>query len=184
MTEEKKISVAEAEADLRLWNEEAETYGHDVEKMRALFEKMLVKYEDVIEGFTKGLRLVQPYEKLLQKTEDYRENVKLLLFRLQVFYDNGCTNEGLIEYYMALEHIEINREADFNDVRFTLGRMEGVSACEMNEIMEKLSEMEEIISKVEPKEKRWEELKPYLLWLTGKNANIALTILPLFFKIS
>ncbi len=159
-------------------------YGHDAEQMAALFDKLMLRYHERIDGFSKDLRVVQPYETLLQKSEDYRENVRMLLFRLRAFAQNGCSNEGLVEYYMALEHIEIDPYADFSKVRMTIGMMDSLSRREREEIMEKLNEMEEICAMVMPKQKKWDLLRGYLLWLSGKPVDAALTVLPLFLRIS
>ena len=57
-------------------------------------------------------------------------------------------------------------------------------AREKEEIMMKLDEMEEICAQVVPRSKKWESLREYLIWVSGKEADVAMEILPLFFRIN
>jgi hypothetical protein len=65
-----------------------------------------------------------------------------------------------------------------------IGILEGFSNHCKDEIIEKLEEMEEICAKVLFKRQKWELMREYLVWLSGKDVEIALKILPAFFKIN
>lgn len=161
-----------------------EESSYDKEKMEALFHLLLVQYMEKIEGFSKNLRVVQPYEKTADLSEAYRENVKILLERLKDFRENGYRNEGLTEYYIAKERQELNRYGDFTSVRMEIGMMEGLPEAERRDILQHLDEMEEICARVIPQKEKWEQMRGYLMWLSGKEARVAMAILPLFFRIN
>lgn len=161
-----------------------DAYSYDEEKMSVLFRYLMGTYGALIEGFCDELRVIQPYEKTALQAEAYRENVKKMLERLEGFRQNGYKNEGLLEYYLSQEQKDISMEVDFTQLRLEIGFMESLSRHEKDEIIEKLGEMEEICSQVLLKRQKWDQLRRYLVWLSGKDVDIALKILPIFFKIS
>jgi len=183
MTEEKDIrtvvdeDIAHAEA---VW----EASSYDSEAMEALFGLLMEHHKDEIDGFVKGLRVIQTYEGTADMAEVYRENVKTMGERLKGFRENGYSNEGLMEYYMMRDRQELNFEADFFSVRMDIGMMEGISRGEREDIMRHLDEMEEICARVITKKEKWEDLRSHLVWLSGKDVAVAMKLLPLFFRIN
>lgn len=182
MTEEKDIrtmvdeDIAHAEA---VWD----ASSYDSEAMEGLFHLLMEHYKEEIEGFTKGLRVIQPYEGTADMARAYRENVKVMLERLQGFRENGYSNEGLMEYYMRKDRQELDFEADFTAVRLDMGLMP-LPVAEREDIIRHLDEMEEICARVMPKREKWEALRAHLVWLSGKDVAVAMKLLPLFFRIN
>lgn len=182
MCEEKEIrqmvdeDIAHSQA---LWAE----YSHDKEKMAELFRELLLRYDEKIEGFHEDLWVIQNRESSADAAAIYRHNIRLLLERLEGFRENGYTNEGLMEYYIRKEQRQIDLTANFTSVRLAFG-MRQMMPLEKEEIMEHLDEMEEICSRPVPKGKKWEMLRGYLVWLSGKDVETAMQILPLFFRIN
>lgn len=183
MKEEKEIrtmvdeDIAHAEA---VWD----ASSYDSEAMEALFFRLVEHYAEVISGFLKGLRVIQSNEAAANLAEAYRENVKIMLERLKGFRENDCSNEGLLEYYIAKDRQEPNFEADFFAVRLELGLMEHLSRAEREDIMNHLDEMEEICSRVVTQKEKWEALREHLVWLSGKDVAVAMKLLPLFFRMN
>ena len=182
MTEEKDIcmvvdeDIAHAEA---VWD--ASSYDSDA--MEGLFYRLMEHYSDQIDGFVKGLRVIQSDEDSADLAEAYRENVKIMMERLRGFRENNYSNEGLMEYYMMRDRQELDFEADFTTVRLELGLME-LSRGEREEIIRHLDLMEEICSQVMTKAEKWEALREHLVWLSGKDVTVAMKLLPLFFRIN
>nr|WP_294680990.1 hypothetical protein [uncultured Anaerotignum sp.] len=164
----------------RVW----EASSYDSEALEELFRRLLEHYADKIEGFTKGLRVMQPYEDCADVAENYRKNVCTLLERMRLFRENDYSNEGLVEYSIAKEHEELNLYADFTTVRLEIGMLSGLSRAEREDIMEHLDAMETICAQVMPKKERWEALREHLVWLSGKDVTVAMKLLPLFFRIN
>ena len=183
MPEEKDIrTMIDEDIDRveRVW----EASSYDSEALEGLFRLLLEHYAERIEGFTKGLKVIQPYEDIADMAENYRENVRTLLERMKLFRENDYSNEGLIEYSIAKEHEELNFNADFTTVRLEIGMMQGLSLAEREDIMAHLDAMETICAQVTPKKERWEMLREHLVWLSGKEVTVAMKILPLFFRIN
>lgn len=183
MTEEKEIrtmideDIAHAET---VW--EASSYDSDA--LEGLFQLLLEHYAEEIDGFTKGLRVIQPYEDTADMARIYRENVQILLGRMKGFRENNYSNEGLMEYYISKERQELDLEADFTTVRLDIGMMEYLSRSEREDIMGHLDAMENICAQVITKKEKWEALREHMVWLSGKDVIVAMKLLPLFFRIN
>ena len=64
-------------------------------------------------------------------------------------------------------------------VRLIIDRSEKINKKEKEEISSKLDEIETVCtSEMEPTEK-WNKLRPYVMWLSGKSLAVASRILPL-----
>lgn len=157
--------------------------SYDIEVLEKLFYRLTERYKERIEGFSKGLQVVQPYESPAALAEIYRENIKLLVERLQGFRENQYSNEGLTEYYIRKDWQEMHLDMDFTAVRLELGMME-LSVTELEEIAEHLNDMEAICARVATQKEKWEGMREHLLWLSGKKVGVAVKLLPLFFKIN
>ena len=164
----------------RAWEESS----YDSDKMEGLFHMLLSRYMDKISGFSKGLRVIQPYDDTAERAETSRQNVRILLERLHGFRENGYSNDGLMEYYIRRERQELNMDADFTTVRLEIGMMDCLHKLERDEIIAHIDAMEEVCAQVVPKREKWESLREHLVWLSGKNVTVAMKILPLFFRIN
>ena len=183
MTEEKDIRTR-IDEDIAHVETVWEASSYDSEAMASLFRLLLEHYAEEIDGFTKGLRVIQPYEATADMAKIYRENVQVLLERMKGFKENNYSNEGLMEYYMRKDHQEVDFEADFTTVRLDLGMMECLSRGEREDIMAHLDAMEDICAQVMTKKEKWEALREHLVWLSGKDVTVAMKLLPLFFRIN
>ena len=160
-------------------------YSHDGEKMAELFNKMLFKYMDIIDGIDEGLKVISSYEEGNRMAEVYRINVGLIIKRLEDFKINGCDNERLKDYYAkeSIKNLNVNPSMDFNQARIYISEADFITTKEREEISDKIDEIESIcIALLTPKEK-WEKLRPYVLWVSGKRLEVAMRILPLFLKV-
>jgi len=181
---DKKDFYRRIDEDIDRSRETWDDYSYDEEKMSVLFRHLMSTYKDEIEGFCVGLKVIQPYEDSALQAEAYRENVKKMVERLEGFRHNGYQNEGLLEYYLKLENNNVSMDVNFTDLRLEIGMMENISKYEKDEIIEKLGEMDEICSRVLFKRQKWELMREYLVWLSGKDVEVALRILPIFLKIN
>lgn len=183
MKEEKDIDIV-VDEDIAYTEAVWDASSYDSDAMEGLFYRLMEHYGDQIDGFMKGLSVIQSDEDTADLAEVYRENVKIMLERLKGFRENGCSNEGLMEYYMAKDRQELDFEADFTAVRLDLGMMEGLSRAEREDIIGHLDEMESICARVMTKKEKWEEMRKHLVWLSGKDVTVAMKLLPLFFRIN
>lgn len=162
-----------------VWN----ASSYDTDALELLFYRLTERYKDKIDGFSKGLQIMQIYESPAELAELYRENIRLLLERLQDFRANAYSNEGLQEYYISKDWQEMHLDVDFTAVRLEIGTME-LSTAQLEEIAEHLNEMEAICARVTTQKEKWEGLREHLIWLAGQEVGVAVKLLPLFFKIN
>ncbi len=162
-----------------VWKESS----YDKERLEELFQTMLFRYIDMIQDFAEGMRVVSAYETNAKLAENYRENIKILLERLYAFQENGYSNEGLGEYSNSDIEDVIPINLSFTQIRMELGMMKDICETERQEINEKLDEMEAICAMPVSMKKKWEKLRGYVVWISGKRAEIAMKLLPLFLKI-
>ncbi len=160
-------------------------YSHDKETMEKLFNYLLFKYIEVVKNIADGLAVISPYSNTVEMTSIYRENVEKIIKRLEMFKGNGYSNRGLLEYYIECENQNnnIDSTASISDIIIDIGMMDNIPIFEKEEIIRKLQEIDEISSRLETKSKKWELLRPYVLWLSGKDYGVAIKILPLFLRL-
>lgn len=103
---------------------------------------------------------------------------------MQAFKENGYKNEGLQEYHLKKERQGMPQfNLNFSEIRIAIGMIEEISSFEKEDIMKKLGEMEEICAQPISKAKKWDMLRGYVVWVSGKEAAVAMKILPLFLNI-
>lgn len=163
--------------------EEWEKHSFDWEAMGSLFEKMICKYSDIIDGFDKDLKVISAYERKNDCGDTYRYNLSILIKRLEAFRDNGYKNEGLHDEHNADFKIEKYDMNTFNEVRLILDNTSCIDKYEKAEISEKLDEIETICSSEDMPTAKWGKLRPYLMWLSGKNLVVASQILSVIMEI-
>lgn len=54
---------------------------------------------------------------------------------------------------------------------------------ETEEVLAKISEIEEVVKSNDKKKTKWEKIKPVLVWLADKSLDIGTALLPLLLKI-
>lgn len=165
--------------DIEYCKKEWDNYSFDWERMGRLFDKMIHKYINIIDGFDKDLKVISAYEKKNNSGDTYRDNLRLIISRLEAFRDNGYKNDGLLKENIRGFNIRPYDRTEFDSVRLIMDRCEKIGKKEKEEISRKLDEIETVCtSAAEPTEK-WNRLRPYVVWLSGKSLNIASYILPL-----
>ncbi len=169
--------------DIEYCKTEWENYSFDYERMGKLFEKMMVRYTDIIDGFDRGLNVISGYEKKNMSGDTYRDNLKIIIKRLEAFRDNGYQNEGLHEEDDSIFNITRYDIEQFNEVRMLLDHSEDLNNKDKAEISEKLDEIESICGSLGTPSEKWNQLRPYVIWLSGKSLLTASQIWPLLMSI-
>ena len=184
MTEEKRLQRM-IEKDLEEYERVWKQFSYDTDEMDALFRMLISHYIDKINGFAEDIEVICDYEKAGEKIEIYQKNIALLIERMKLFAQNGYKNEGLLELYLKQEkeRDSIAVEMDFTAVRLHIGMLQDISEMEREEIIQNLGEIEEICSLPLKRKKKWDRLRKYIVWISGKDVKIAMKLLPLFLKI-
>lgn len=166
-------------ADIDYCKKEWEEFSFDWERMGDLFEKMIYKYTGIIDDFDKEMKVISSYEKKNKSGDTYRDNVSLIINRLERFRDNGFKNEGLNNELNPEHRIMFYDKSEFDEARLFFERSERLTDEQKAEMLQKLDEIDEICSSDTHPTEKWNRLRPYVMWLTGKNLIIVSHILPL-----
>lgn len=78
---------------------------------------------------------------------------------------------------------EVNVTVSFDQVREQIEDMTSLTNEETEEILAKISELEEIINSKDKGKHKWEKAKKVLVWLADKSFNVGMALLPLLLKI-
>ncbi|MDD3570653.1 MAG: hypothetical protein PHY44_06080 [Lachnospiraceae bacterium] len=163
-----------------VWNK----YSHDAEQMESLFNAMLFKYVDVIEGFADGMEVISAYEEKAKVAEALRNNVDLIIKRLEIFKALGYRCQSLKDYYLMEDVSGHEVNVGFNEARSIVAEIARIGVIEKKEIIDKIDEIEEICISIDTKKAKWDKLRPYVLWASGKDVEIAMLALSLIQKIN
>ena len=82
------------------------------------------------------------------------------------------TNENIIDIKIS-----------FNDVRKEIENMSALPDSEIEEILDKIDELEKIVKSSERKSKKWENAKGIVKWIADKGVDVGIALLPLLLQI-
>ena len=78
---------------------------------------------------------------------------------------------------------EVNVTVSFEQARQQIEDMTSLTDKETEEILAKITDLEEIINSKEKKKTKWEKAKGVLVWLADKSFDVGMALLPLLLKI-
>ena len=78
---------------------------------------------------------------------------------------------------------EININITFEQAREKVQNMTSLTDEQTQEILDKITELEEIINSKDKKKTKWEKAKSVLVWLADKSFDVGMTLLPLLLKL-
>jgi len=164
----------------QIWNQ----FGNDEKRMSGLFDMLITRYKDIIDGISDGLEVISMFDSEASKRETYKNNVHKVIVKIENFKNCGYSNVELAKHYLTEG---VNGEIynlTFNETRDIILNLEEISQKERDEIIMKIDEIESIVSSLETKKSKWYALRPYIVWASGKEVNIAMLIIPLIMKIN
>ncbi|MCI1931917.1 MAG: hypothetical protein LKJ13_09550 [Clostridia bacterium] len=159
-------------------------YPNDLNRLEGLFNMLVLRYNDIIDGLSDGLEVVTVFEGEEKTTEKYKNNVRKVIQRLEMFRANNYSNEAVKEYFIN-EGVEGRLyDLSFEDTRKVILNMNGLGNSEREEILTNIDKIQKIVESKNTKKGKWCALKPYVIWISGKDVNIAMLILPLVLRIN
>lgn len=151
------------------------------ELMRALVSK----YDSIITGFSEGLHDLwyddsgQGKLKNLKILKD-----KLILFKAMEYKNAYDRSTPQVEIHNANSNsniIDIN--ISFEQARQTVENMSALPDLEIEEILNKIDELEKIVQSKDRKSKKWENSKDLIKWIADKGVDVGIALLPLLLQI-
>ena len=179
VTEDFKIIISE---DIKKC-EDAINRGNKTE-MNKLHGTLLSKYAKIIDGFDENLKNLfydEHGQYVKQNLEIMRQ--KIVLFRAMEYTNSYSLDAGR-------SNITINNNMDvvlkitFSEAKNRVENMTGLKEKEIQEVLEKIDELESIINSAERKTKKWDNAKEIIKWMADKSVDVGLTLLPLLLKMN
>jgi len=159
-------------------------YPNDQNRLEGLFNMLILRYSEIIDGLADGLEVITVFDSEKKKTENYKSNVRKVIERLEMFRANDYSNEAVKQYFIK-EGVEGKLDnLSFADTRKAVIDMGGLNSAEKEEILVKIDEIREIVESQNTKPAKWCALRPYVVWSSGKDVNVAMLILPLILRIN
>ena len=148
------------------------------------FHKLLKsKYAKIIDGFEDGL-----YDTFYDSHHTSKKaNIETMRQKLVLFKAMGYKNV----YAVSENGITVNNNNQitatinltFNEAKEKIENMTSLKDSEIEEIHQKIDELEQIINSSERKTKKWDKAKGIINWVATKGVDVALTVIPLLMKI-
>lgn len=147
------------------------------------------KYYGIIDKFSAGLQGVyDEYDDISYFT--VKSNVELLKEKLEMFKAMGCKTLKTANDVPSVQitnsntnynKIEIN--ISFEQARHQVEEMSALTDSEVEEILVKIKELENIVNSNDRKTKKWENAKEIIKWIADKGVDVGITLLPLLLQI-
>lgn len=150
--------------------------------IRTLFAEMRSKYSPIINDFDKRL-------KNMYNISDYFPNIEIMKNKLSLFkamdYKNSFkeTEPQTVINNNNTNSIVIDINITFEQARETIERMTALPDSEVEEILKKINELEEIVQSNDRKTKKWENAKGIIKWIADKGVDVGIALLPLLLQI-
>lgn len=155
-----------------------------------LFREMDGKYQSCINNFYEGMWLSVPNKNVLhfpqlKQYPDYVvENLEIVKSKLLTYrFQANAINLPQLPTTQVNVNNNINISITFEEVREKIEDMTSLTNEETEEVLAKISEIEEVVKNDDKKKTKWEKIKPVLVWLADKSLDIGTALLPLLLKI-
>ena len=153
-------------------------FSFDGEKLEGLFQRVLTRQAEYVEGLDSGLTPLFSGESHAEKAKACRDNLSMIWRRLAAFRDNGYQNQS----FRADPAYQKRLQEAFNSLRLQTPQL-GLAERPLAELQAQLDDLEQLGLENISENEKWNRLRPYLVWLSGKDVQLGRLILPLFLMI-
>lgn len=96
---------------------------------------------------------------------------------------NSIPQSAPMVQIMNTNENKVNINISFSDVRREIEDMSALPDTEIEEIMNKINELEKIVKSPDRKSKKWENAKSIVKWIADKGVDVGIALLPLLLQI-
>ena len=148
------------------------------------------KYQACVKDWYKGIWGVDStatniwYGSIEDSKEELLDNLYLFKAKLETFkfqMNLNIANDTPSTQVNVTTNVNLN--VTFEQVRSQIEDMTSLTDKETEEILAKITELEEIINSKDKKKSKWEKAKSLLIWLADKSFDVGIAILPLLLQI-
>ena len=163
---------------------EKEVKSGDKRSRGKLHGILVSKFSTIIDGFDCGLRNLfydDSGEYCKENLERMKE--KLLLFKAMDYKNDYIKDEKMGITLNNMNQFSAIINISFEDTKRKIENMTSLTDSEIDEIHNKIDELEKIIISSERKTKKWDQAKDIIKWVADKGIDVGLTLLPLILKL-
>lgn len=157
-----------------------------------LYKAVTAKYHAYIPKLSDGLyEYMQAYgmyedvtgESLFHNLDQiYNKMIAFRALGYPTLKDSTSQNAPMVQITNTNQNrVDIN--VSFNDVRREIENMSALPDTEIEEILNKINELEKIVKSSERKSKKWENAKSIVKWIADKGVDVGIALLPLLLQI-
>ena len=155
-----------------------------------LFRELDGRYQVCIKDYYRGMwesshsgdKLWFP--QLKEKPAYVLDNLKLVKSKLETYrFQANAINLPQLPTTQVNVNNNINISITFEEVREKIEDMTSLTNEETEEILVKISEIEDVVKSDDKKKTKWEKIKPVLVWLADKSCDVGTALLPLLLNI-
>lgn len=176
------------ETDIDRIDDEIHT-GNDDSRWN-LFRELDGRYQSCIKDFYRGMwessrtGEILFFPQLQKQPAHVIDNLKLVKSKLETFrFQANAISLPQLPSTQVNVNNNINISITFEEVREKIEDMTSLTNEETEEVLAKISEIEEVVKSNDKKKTKWEKIKPVLVWLADKSLDIGTALLPLLLKI-
>ena len=174
----------DVEKDLEFLKETYKKYSYDADIMEEAFNSTFFKYVDKIKFFAGGMDVISVFDNKVNMAEAVRNNVALIIKRLEIYITSGFDENCLQEFYLREGFKGEAINITFGEARKIFYENRELSVSDRNEIEQMVDLVEEVYSSVDTKKNKWHRLRPVIMWVSGKDVETGLLFLSLIQKIN
>lgn len=155
------------------------------ESRRVLHNTLISKYGKIIDGFKDDLINLWYDEdgtSCAKNLETMRQ--KLVLFKAMGYsnqFSENATDRGVT--INNTNRMDVSFNISFPEARAKVENMSSLSEGEIQEILQRINELEEIVNSSDRKTKKWDKAKEIIKWIAEKGIDVGLTLIPLLLKL-
>ena len=148
-----------------------------------LHNTLISKYGKIIDGFSDDL-LSRYFDddcsNMMQNIDTMKQ--KLLLFKA-MGYENRYSEKHEGIHIENTNKVSVKITTTFPEAREKIEGMTSLKDSDIDEILEKINELERIVKSTDRKSKKWANAGEIIKWIADKGIDVGLTLLPLLMQI-
>lgn len=148
-----------------------------------LHSRLATKYGKIIDGFNDDMPTLFYDTDGSQRTKNLKiMQEKLLLFKAMEYTNSYAADASGITIHNTNQQSN-SITITFDEVRQKVDEMGSLTETEIEEIQQKITMLEEIVSSSDRKTKKWEKAKGIIKWVADKGVDVGIAFLPLLLQI-
>lgn len=185
MYEEDLKSLKEAISDCNNENTPEIAKTQLYKEVTAKYHSYIPQFSDGLYGYNEGYIM---YDELVG--DELFHDLKQIYNKMTVFKSLGYSSlkdtssqSGPMVQITNTNENRVDINISFSSVRKEIENMSALPDTEIEEILNKIDELEKIVKSSERKSKKWENAKSIIKWIADKGVDVGIALLPLLLQI-